>query len=361
MIDGILIAGPEVGTNLVPKRDAAVCKLEQALRVAFEVGDRVVLVVDKDLPTVAIAAVGFASVPVMREEAIDVADVAAEKAVSALAPDAELLFESVCRVGVDGSLDFTDEAEGHVMVGGAEDTKVDQTAYGIEGGTASGPGVARVSESTLGSDAIDGGLGGLGLVGDLIAIGIEEPGLLGADGLKFGPNVLAMGEHLNYVVVLKLLDGFVGPIGADEGDVGIDPGEVFRGGVLGEDVREEEIERIFFVPDLMRGTQLEVAFVAGFGDGEGPVTVSDFDGPVLHMGAFNLRFKGLKQLVASRIADRVRNDGADVECGLAPGQPLNQGPRKIRRSRLVLHSFLGRDGGPLADCSFAGEGEKVCL
>src|ERR1700674_4247664 len=62
-----------------------------------------------------------------------------------------------------------------------------------------------------------------------------------ADDFVAGGKILAHTPHLNYVVVLKLVQGLLRPIGAYKLNVGVDPGEVLGFGILAERIRDEQV------------------------------------------------------------------------------------------------------------------------
>src|ERR1700676_4567805 len=102
------------------------------------------------------------------------------------------------------------------------------------------------------------------------------PAIVIADYFVAGGKILAHTPHLNYVVMLELVQGLLRPIGADKLNVRVDPGEVLGFVVLAERIRDEQVQGVLLVPELESRSQLEVIGFVWHSHLEGPASEGYF-------------------------------------------------------------------------------------
>ncbi len=145
---------------------------------------------------------------------------------------------------------------------------------------------------------------------------------------------MGLGEHLDDRVVLELLESLLDPVGSGEGQVSVDPGDV--SGVAGES-GDSQVDQVLLGPELVRRADLDVARVVRLGHLERTVGEGHLDDREPAPGIEDVGFEGPEEVIAGPVADRVGDDGHDVE---DVGQQLDVllviGAPAAGRQRLVL-------------------------
>ena len=122
--------------------------------------------------------------------------------------------------------------------------------------------------------------------------------------------VVGLGEHLDDRVMLELLDGLLDPVGADEGEIRVDPGDVAS---VARKSGHAEVDQIFLGPEFMSRADLDVARVIGPGDFEGALTEGHLDDCQPRAGFLDMSLEGAEEVVPAPVSDRIGDDGHDVE------------------------------------------------
>src|SRR5271166_6574404 len=143
----VLIAAAEISPELIPQLDLLVGQLPHALPVALDVRDGVELVLPENVGAIVVAALGFRTVEVMQQQALNEADIAFD---IGLGPGLPLeapggVGRAIANdIGAQAARHLANQSVRHVAVGGTDDAEVDQAAEVVPGIPAAGPGIARM-------------------------------------------------------------------------------------------------------------------------------------------------------------------------------------------------------------------------
>jgi hypothetical protein len=86
------------------------------------------------------------------------------------------------------------------------------------------------------------------------------------DDIVIGIEIIRVSPHLNNIIVLEGMSGFVSPIMTGEFYIGVNECEVLGSGIVLHDLPDHKILRPFLVPHLRRCTELKMPRITRISD-----------------------------------------------------------------------------------------------